>query len=112
MSTPVARAQGSAEKVGQLQSFRIESQVLTYFQSQTTNIDLSKFGGMTSMASMDSNLLKYELALNRLGTSASPKKRPIVERGKSVFSQQDAVFAAAQALAALWKKPRSGGGSW
>lgn len=52
---------------------------------------------------MDSNLLKYEIALNRLGARKSPKRqRPIVERGK--VSQQDAVAAAAEALAVLWNK--------
>jgi hypothetical protein len=52
---------------------------------------------------MDSNLLKYEIALNRLGARKSSKRqRPIVERGKA--TQQDAVAAAAEALAALWNK--------
>jgi hypothetical protein len=52
---------------------------------------------------VDSNLLKYEIALNRLGARKSLKRqRPIVERGKA--TQQDAVVAAAEALAALWNK--------
>ena len=51
------------------------------------------------------NLQKYELALNRLGASNSSKKqRPIVERGKRAASQQEAVSAAVNALAALWTK--------
>jgi hypothetical protein len=65
---------------------------------------------MATASYVDSNLLKYEIALNRLGASKSSKKqRPIVERG--AFSQQDAVSAAAEALAALWNKgPGRGSG--
>jgi hypothetical protein len=51
------------------------------------------------------NLQKYELALDRLGASNPAKKqRPIVERAKRALTQQEAVSAAANALAALWKK--------
>ena len=53
------------------------------------------------------NLEKYELALDRLGASkASKRQRPIVERAKRAFSQQEAVSAAANALAAL-SKPKN-----
>ena len=56
--------------------------------------------------SIDSMMLqKYELALNRLGESrASSKKRPIVARSIPKASEQEAVSAAANALAALWSK--------
>jgi hypothetical protein len=48
---------------------------------------------------------EYELALHRLEAGESSKKhRPIVERGKPVFTQQEAVAAAARALGALWSK--------
>ena len=50
-------------------------------------------------------LLKYELALNRLGAShPCRKKRPIVERTTPKTGEQEAVSAAANALAALWNK--------
>jgi hypothetical protein len=63
---------------------------------------------MAATSFIDSNLLKYETALNRLGARKSSKRqRPIVERGK--ISQQDAVAAAAQALAVLWNKGASRG---
>ncbi len=63
---------------------------------------------MAAGSFMDSNLLKYEIALNRLGARKSSKRqRPIVERVKT--SQQDAVAAAAEALAALWNKGRGRG---
>ena len=56
---------------------------------------------MAAGSFMDSNLLKYEIALHRLGARKSSKRRrPIVERGKT--SPQNAVAAAAEALAALW----------
>lgn len=60
------------------------------------------------------NLQKYELALDRLGASECPKKqRPIVERATRALTQQDAVAAAAKALAALWnqRRTRSSGGN-
>jgi len=51
------------------------------------------------------NLQKYELALRRLGASKSSRRQsPIVEGGNPAFSEQDAVSAAAKALAALWSK--------
>jgi hypothetical protein len=59
------------------------------------------------------NLQKYELALERLGASApSKQQRPIVERAKQPLTQQEAVAAAANALAALWNQrpTRSGRG--
>ena len=50
-------------------------------------------------------LQKYELAMNRLGEShASTKKRPIVARSTPKAREQEAVSAAANALAALWSK--------
>jgi hypothetical protein len=53
------------------------------------------------------NLQKYELALDRLEASESSKQqRPIVERAKPALTQQEAVSAAANALAALWHKRR------
>lgn len=69
---------------------------------------------MATASLMDSDLLKFELALDRLGASTAPKKqRPIVERGRVALSQQEAVATAATALAALWQKSRakSGGGT-
>ena len=61
---------------------------------------------MATVSFIDSeNLLKYELALRRLGASKSSRKQsPIVDGGNPAFSQQDAVSAAAKALAALWNK--------
>jgi hypothetical protein len=59
------------------------------------------------------NLQKYELALDRLEARKSPKRqRPIVERREREPTQEEAVAAAANALAALWHKreTRSGGG--
>jgi len=57
------------------------------------------------------NLQKFEIALERLGASTPSKKhRPIVERAKRALTQQEAVVAAANALAALWSKRKSGGG--
>jgi hypothetical protein len=59
------------------------------------------------------NLQKYEIALERLGASSpSKRQRPIVERAKRTVTQQEAVSAAANALAALWnqRQTRSGGG--
>jgi len=51
------------------------------------------------------NLQNYELALRRLGASKSSRRQsPIVEGGNPAFSEQDAVSAAAKALAALWSK--------
>ena len=51
------------------------------------------------------NLQKYELALERLGASTSSKKqRPIVERATRTLSHEEAVSAAANALAALWNQ--------
>lgn len=53
---------------------------------------------------------KYELALNRLAAGhSSGRNRPIAERGTPKTSEQEAVSAAANALAALWGKrqPRS-----
>ena len=48
------------------------------------------------------NLQKYELALERLGASTpSKKQRPIVERATRTLSHEEAVSAAANALAAL-----------
>jgi hypothetical protein len=70
---------------------------------------------MATMSLVDAqNLQKYELALDRLGArDAAKKQRPIVERAKRALTQQEAVSAAASALAALWKKSqvRSGGGN-
>jgi hypothetical protein len=69
---------------------------------------------MATASLMDSDLEKFELALDRLGASTAPKKqRPIVERGRVALTQQEAVAAAAAALAALWQKSRtkSGGGT-
>ncbi len=61
---------------------------------------------MAAVTFIDSeNLQKYELALRRLGASkASRKQSPIVEGGNPAVSVQDAVSAAAKALAALWSK--------
>ncbi len=60
---------------------------------------------MATASLMDSDLQKFELALDRLGASTAPRKqRPIVERGRIALSQQEAVAAAATALAALWQK--------
>ena len=60
---------------------------------------------MATASLMDSDLQKFELALDRLGASTAPKKqRPIVERGKVALSEKEAVAAAATALAALWQK--------
>jgi len=57
------------------------------------------------------NLQKFETALERLGASTpSKKQRPIVERAQRALTQQEAVVAAANALAALWSKRKSGGG--
>ncbi len=60
---------------------------------------------MATMSLMDAqNVQKYELALHQLGGSEPLKKqRPIVER-RPPFTQQEAVAAAANALAALWNK--------
>jgi hypothetical protein len=59
---------------------------------------------MATASFMDSKpLQEYELALDRLEASqCSKKQRPIVERRKPAFSQQEAVSAAAKALGALW----------
>ena len=60
---------------------------------------------MATASLMDSDLQKFELALDRLGASTAPRKqRPIVERGRIALSQKEAVAAAATALAALWQK--------
>jgi hypothetical protein len=60
---------------------------------------------MATPSSMDSNLQKYEIALDRLGENRSSRKqRPIVEGGKLALSQQEAVSAAAEALAGLWNR--------
>ena len=60
---------------------------------------------MATASLMDSDLQKFELALDRLGASTAPKKqRPIVERGKVALSEKEAVATAATALAALWQK--------
>ena len=61
---------------------------------------------MATMSLVDAqNLQNYELALDQLGASElSKKQRPIVERAKRAFSPQEAVSAAANALAALWKR--------
>jgi len=68
---------------------------------------------MATMSIADAqNLQKYELALDQLRASKSSKKqRPIVERAKRAVTQQDAVAAAANALAALWHKARSNRGN-
>lgn len=69
---------------------------------------------MATASFLDSDLQKFEIALDRLGASNAPKKqRPIVQRGRIELSQQEAVAAAATALAALWQKSRtrSGGGN-
>jgi hypothetical protein len=69
---------------------------------------------MATASLMDSDLQKFEVALDRLGASSAPKKqRPIVDRERVGLSQKEAVAAAATALAALWQKSRtrSGGGS-
>ena len=60
---------------------------------------------MATMSLMDAqNLQKYELALHQLGgIEPSKKQRPIVER-RPPLTQQEAVAAAANALAALWNK--------
>lgn len=64
-----------------------------------------------SVADMQ-NLQKYELALDQLGAaSSSQRQRPIVERAKRAVTQQEAVAAAANALAALWHKARSNRGN-
>lgn len=66
---------------------------------------------MATASLMDSDLQKFELALDRLGASTAPRKqRPIVERGRIALSQQEAVAAAATALAALWQKSRAKSG--
>lgn len=66
---------------------------------------------MATMSLLDAeNLQKYEVALDRLGASnAAKKQRPIVERAKRAITQQEAVSAAANALAALWRKRSRGG---
>jgi hypothetical protein len=70
---------------------------------------------MATMSLVDAqNLQNYELALDQLGArELSKKQRPIVDRAKRAVSQQEAVAAAANALAALWKKrqTKSGGGN-
>jgi hypothetical protein len=67
---------------------------------------------MATASLMDSDLQKFEVALDRLGASNAPRKqRPIVERGKLALSQEEAVAAAATALAALWQKNRKGRGN-
>ena len=44
---------------------------------------------MATASLMDSDLQKFELALDRLGASTAPKKqRPIVERGKVALSEK------------------------
>ncbi len=60
---------------------------------------------MATMSLMDAqNVQKYELALHQLGgNEPSKKQRPIVER-RPPLTQQEAVAAAANALAALWNK--------
>jgi hypothetical protein len=51
------------------------------------------------------NLQKYELALERLEAGThSKKQRPIVERATRTLSHEEAVSAAANALAALWNQ--------
>jgi len=64
---------------------------------------------MATMSLVDvQNLQKYELALDRLEAGEpSKKQRPIVERAKRALTQQEAVAAAANALAALWHKQRT-----
>jgi hypothetical protein len=63
---------------------------------------------MATASLMDSDLQKFEVALDRLGASNAPKKqRPIVERGRIALRQQEAVAAAATALAALWQRSRA-----
>ena len=69
---------------------------------------------MATASLMDSDLQKFEVALDRLGASSAPKKqRPIVDRERVALSEQEAVAAAATALAALWQRSRvkSGGGN-
>lgn len=66
---------------------------------------------MAAVTFIDSeNLQRYELALRRLGASKSSRRQsPIVEGGNPAFSEQDAVSAAAKALAALWSKGQASG---
>jgi len=61
---------------------------------------------MAAVIIIDSeNLQKYDLALRRLGASKSSRRQsPIVEGGNPAVTVQDAVSAAAKALAALWNK--------
>ena len=64
---------------------------------------------MATMSLVDAqNVQKFELALDRLGASeCSKKQRPIVERAPRALTQQEAVAAAANALAALWNQHRT-----
>jgi hypothetical protein len=99
-----------------LQSFRIHSRGLTYLQQSNTNVHSwgTWRSSMATASFMDSkHLQEYELALDRLEASqCSKKQRPIVERGKPTFSQQEAVSAAAKALGALWNnRPATWSGS-
>jgi hypothetical protein len=99
-----------------LQSFRIDSRGLPLFATPEYEYRFGKSLAelMATTYSMDSNLQKYDIALDRLGASKSSKRqRPIVDRGRPAFGQQEAVSDAARALADLWNKgkARPNGGS-
>jgi hypothetical protein len=48
---------------------------------------------------------KFELAMAQLDpTRSSTKQRPIFDRRKAPFNEQEAISAAAHALYALWQK--------
>jgi hypothetical protein len=62
---------------------------------------------MATASLLDSqHVTRYERALNQLGASSTSKKqRPIVQRSGPAFSREEAVDAAAKALASLWIIP-------
>ena len=62
---------------------------------------------MATISLLDSQHLRsYERALNQLGANkVSKKQRPIVQRAGLAWSRQEAVDAAAKALASLWTIP-------
>ena len=86
-----------------LQLFRVHSRVLPYLQAQIANVDLvpvaeEPMATMSLLASQ--HLQRYQRALHQLGASSVSKKQlPIVQRASS---RDEAVDAAAKALASLW----------
>jgi hypothetical protein len=81
----------------------MDSRVLPYFQSRIAKVDLvavleESMATMSLLASQ--HLQRYKRALLQLGAgTASKKQLPIVQRA---FSRDEAVDAAAKALASLW----------